>query len=179
MPREVLLRWKTEQLGWLKSEGWQMGPEESLPDFEQLPMTLRKKFGKFRDRAWHGHLDSCFGECLLRRRDFAEIVFNSLNHFNTERYDLDSLVIMPNHVHVLVQFRAPITCRAQTESWLRYSAREINRHSGRKGAFWQGEPFDHLVRTPEQFDYLRWYIAENGRKANLPDSEYLYWKAEN
>jgi putative transposase len=45
----------------------------------------------------------------------------------------------------------------------------------REGAFWQSEPFDHLVRSGEQFAYLQRYIARNGKEANLPTSNYLYW----
>ena len=33
--------------------------------------------------------------------------------------------------------------------------------------FWQVEQFDHLVRSQEQFDYLRRYIAANPARANL------------
>ena len=36
------------------------------------------------------------------------------------------------------------------------------------------EPFDHLVRNPAQYDYLRRYIADNPHKAGLTVSEYLY-----
>jgi len=83
---------------------------------------------------------------------------------------------MPNHVHLLVQFRPGTTCREQGESWLHYTAWQINKRLGRKGAFWQSEPFDHLVRSAEQFHYLRQYIAENGVRASLPETDYLFWK---
>ena len=52
---------------------------------------------------------------------------------------------------------------------------QINQRLNRKGEFWQSEPFDHLVRSPEQYLYLRKYIAENGIKARLPPTDYLYW----
>ena len=38
--------------------------------------------------------------------------------------------------------------------WLDYTAREINGQLGRKATFWQSEPFDHLVRSAEQFEYF-------------------------
>jgi hypothetical protein len=46
---------------------------------------------------------------------------------------------------------------------------------GRTGPFWQSEPFYHLVRSAEQFEYLQRYIAENPSKANLKPGEFLYW----
>jgi REP element-mobilizing transposase RayT len=61
----------------------------------------------------------------LRDRTNARIVGDALQHFDGVRYDLDSFVVMPNHVHLLVQFRATFTLKAQSESWLRYSARKI------------------------------------------------------
>jgi REP element-mobilizing transposase RayT len=101
-------------------------------------------------------------------------VGDALRYFDGDRYDLDSFVVMPNHVHVLVQFRPNISLTAQTESWLRYTARQINARLGRRGEFWQSEPFYHLVRSAEQFEYLQRYIAENPQKAHLHTGEYLY-----
>jgi len=176
MPRDVLLRWDAEARDWLREHGWPLHSSVPVPEWHQLPDPLQTDFRKHRDTRWHWHLDSCQGKCQLRKREFAEIVQNSLLHFDGERYDLDSLIVMPNHVHVLVQFRPPTTCRKQCESWLRYSATQINKLLGRKGEFWQSEPFDHLVRSGKQFEYLQRYIAENGTKAGLPSSDYLYWK---
>jgi putative transposase len=176
LPREVLVRWKNEQREWLQQNWRKIGPNDPLPQWDCLPTSLQKPFRKHRDSRWHWHLDACHGECLLRQRELAEIVAISLRHFDGDRYDLDSFVLMPNHVHVLGQFRPPTGCREQSESWLRFTACRINKQLGRKGPFWQSEPFDHLVRSAEQFEYLQRYIAENGPKANLPDTDYLYWR---
>jgi len=85
-------------------------------------------------------------------------------------------VVMPNHVHLLAQFRDEDAMRKQCTSWARYTARQINRSLGRKGSFWQKEAFDHLVRSAEQFDYYRRYIAENPRKAHLEPGEYYLYQ---
>ena len=62
----------------------------------------------------------------------------------------------------------------QCDSWLHYTAFQINQEIGEKGKFWQQEPFDHLVRSLEQYEYLRQYIADNPRKAGLKSGECLY-----
>ncbi len=49
--------------------------------------------------------------------------------------------------------------------------------STRKVHVWQPEPFDHIIRSADQFRYLRGYIADNPKKANLPIGEYLYWQS--
>ena len=63
---------------------------------------------------------------------------------------------------------------AQCYSWKKYTATKINRALGRNDRFWHEESFDHLVRTPEQFDCLRRYIADNPHEAGLHAGEYLY-----
>ena len=62
----------------------------------------------------------------------------------------------------------------QCDSWMHFTAQRINTQIGRKGKFWQQEPFDYLVRSPEQYVYLRKYIKENGPKAGLNENDYLY-----
>jgi type I restriction enzyme R subunit len=143
--------------------------------FRHCRFRFARSTGKLRNRLWHGNLDQGHGECVLRNREFATIVLDSLRHFDEERYDLDCAIVMPNHVHLLVQFKLPTTCSDQCDSWLHFTAYRINKRLGRKGAFWQSEPFDHLVRSGEQFAYLQRYIARNGIEANLPASDYLYW----
>src|SRR5690606_28274133 len=118
------------------------------------------------------------GECVLKRPTLATIVADTLKYFDGDRYDLDCLVVMPNHVQLLVQFRQGTTLGEQTKIWLRYSARLINDQLGRNGKFWQSEPFDHLIRSAEQFEYVRRYIAHNPAKANLRQGEFLYWSSE-
>ena len=65
------------------------------------------------------------------------------------RYQLHSFVVMPNHVHILV------TPLVEATKWLRtlkgFTAPEANAILGRTGnPFWQGESYDHLVRSDEE-----------------------------
>lgn len=66
----------------------------------------------------------------------------------------------------------------QCESWKRWTATRINRELGQAGRFWQQDGFDHLVRSEEQFQHFRRYIAENPRKARLKAGEFLRWSKE-
>jgi hypothetical protein len=178
MPREVIERWRQEQQEWLRRHGLSESIATEPERLKNLPKAVQRESRRLRDRLWHRQLDECHGACELRRPEVARGVGDALLHFNGERYNLDSFVVMPNHVHVLVQFRSGLTLAGQTESWLRYTARRINEQFGRRGAFWQSEPFDHLVRSGEQFAYLQQYIAENPRRARLREGEYLYWSVE-
>jgi type I restriction enzyme R subunit len=95
-------------------------------------------------------------------------------HFDGDRYELTDFVIMPNHVHLLVVFPAEDMMLRQCESWKHFTATKINQALGRKGQFWQQDGFDHLVRSAEQFNYLRRYLAENPQKARLRPGEYRH-----
>ena len=45
-------------------------------------------------------------------------------------------------------------------------------HPPTRGEFWQVEQFDHLVRSPEEFEKYRRYIADNPRNARLSEGGY-------
>lgn len=106
----------------------------------------------------------------------ADIVGHAIRLFDAQRYDLDRFVVMPNHVHALVQFRAGFDLKVVGQSWMRYTARVINQRSERRGELWQPEPYDHIIRSSQQFECLQHYIADNPDKAKLKQGEFLYWQ---
>ncbi|MDA1049377.1 MAG: transposase [Planctomycetota bacterium] len=142
----------------------------------QLSSADRRDFKQLSDRIFHRSLDDCRGACLLRRPKLAKVVGDAMRFYQDTKYDLDRFIVMPNHVHAIVQFRVGADLKTVSQSWMRYTARKINAATGASGAFWQPEPFDHIVRGPEQFEYLQKYIAENPKKANLREGEFLYWE---
>ena len=112
---------------------------------------------------------------MLKQSELAEIVVRSLKHFDGDRYELTDFVIMPNHIHLVAAFMDAERMLAQCESWKRFTATQINRQLGRRGRFWQQDGFDHLVRSLEQFERLRKYIADNPAKAGLPYGAALHY----
>ena len=173
IPKEVLLRWEGEKKDWLKRHNI-LADQHSSKIVPKLDEELRHKFAKHFNRCREDFLDSCHGECVLRQPALAEIVSDSLLHFDGERYKMGDFIVMPNHVHLLAAFASEEIMTEQCDSWMHYTAWQINLQLRDKGKFWQQEPFDHLVRSPEQYDYLRKYIKENGSKAGLKDGEYVY-----
>ncbi len=173
IPDEVLERWEREKQEWLRLRG-----HDSVKHWSVIVPTLTEKeradFQKNFNRCREEFLDTCHGRCLLRRPDLAQIVADSLLHFDGQRYRMGDFVVMPNHVHLLAAFATAEAMKDQCDSWLHYTAFQINKAIGEKGKFWQQEPFDHLVRSLEQYEYLRHYIADNPHKAGLRSGEYLY-----
>jgi len=185
LPKEVLIRWQRELEHWLKANELPLDLAESTvvqksmqhdDMIEKLTAAQRHEFKKLSDRFFHRSLDDCHGKCLLKRSRLAEIVGNAMLFYNEDKYYLDRFIVMPNHVHAIVQFRIGGSLKVVGQSWLRYTAREINAATNDSGVFWQPEPFDHIIRSPEQFEYLQQYIFENPKKANLRKGEFLYWE---
>jgi type I restriction enzyme R subunit len=173
IPRAVIENWEQEKQEWLRLRGWDAETHWSV-----IVPTLSAKdkadFHKTFNRTRETFLDTCHGRCLLKRPELARIVADSFHHFDGQRYRLGDFVVMPNYVHLLAAFPTAEAMKEQCDSWLHYTAFRINQMVGEKGKFWQQEPFDHLVRGPQQYEYLRQYIADNPRKASLRPGEYLY-----
>lgn len=132
------------------------------------------KLFEVRDR----YLDQGHGECLLERSELSGIVESSLRKFDEDQYFLTDSVVMPNHVHFIAAFAEEAAMMKQCTEWKRFMAREINKQAGRSGEFWQVDQFDHLIRSPEQFEHYRRYIADNPKRVGLRSCEYRHYQKE-
>jgi REP element-mobilizing transposase RayT len=112
-------------------------------------------------------LDKSYGSCCLRDERCAEIVKNALLHFDQKRYRLFSWVVMPNHVHVLLESGKGESLDKIIHSWKSFTAKAINRLLDRTGTLWQREYFDRFIRTQKHFDSVSLYIENNPVKAGL------------
>ncbi len=175
MPREVVKQWHDEIELWLKERNLTGRTIEDVLRANDIKESIKNELRHFKNRKWHGHLDDCYGDCELRAPQSRELVEGSLLHFHGQRYDLERFVIMPNHVHLLIQMRPGFPLRKQLTETMRYTGRHVNAFLAQQGTFWQSEPFDHVVRSGEQFEYLQQYISENPQKAQLSKGEYTLW----
>jgi type I restriction enzyme R subunit len=173
IPREVVDRWEREKREWLVVRGYEVAPDW-LMTIANLSAKDRTDFQTHFARCREQYLDTCHGRCLLRRQDLAKVVADALLHFDGQRYRMGDFLVMPNHVHLLAAFPSAGSMKEQCDSWLHYTAFRINQVIGERAKFWQPEPFDHLVRSPEQYEYLRDYIADNPRKAHLTAGQFYY-----
>jgi REP element-mobilizing transposase RayT len=112
------------------------------------------------------YLDRGAGECWLAKPDIAKHTEDALRYFEGRRYRLRTWVIMPNHIHVLVDISsAPLAKLMQ--SWKRFIAREANKRLNREGTFWQREYWDTYMRDSAQTLKALKYIEGNPVKAKL------------
>lgn len=195
IPQEVLKRWERDKREWIRNV---LHGRELRFDAPSSPLssealseagdgrvhwsTLLPLLSEMERHAFDFHfhrrreleLDECHGACVLKRPELARIVAESLMHFDGQRYRMGDFVVMPNHVHLLAAFPSVEAMERQFDSWLHYTAVRIHASLDATGHFWQQEPFDHLVRSVEQYDYLRNYIARNPARAMLKPGEFLY-----
>jgi len=157
LPWQKVRQWKYERDQWLAANPPPHGAE-------QVSM-LRKLFPE----RVHQCLDAGYGACPLQQPAVGDIVEWVLRFGDGNTYRLGEFVIMPNHVHVLVQ---PATSSLDriAPAWKSISSRRINKALGRSGQLWQEESFDHIIRNQQKLEAARRYIRENPQ--NLPSGSY-------
>jgi len=124
-------------------------------------------------------LDSGLGSCILRQAEFARIVEDSLLFGDCTRYRLLAWVVMPNHVHVLIEQLSAWPLGKLVQSWRRHTSREIGRllcpknlgspsctrHSST--SIWQRDYWDRFIRDERHSLIAKRYIENNPVAAGL------------
>ncbi len=160
LPRSSIAALEAERKQWLATH-----PEPRSDE------DMKEYWDRFGGRV-HDLLDAGSGECWLRRSDVQGIVTESLLFGAGNRYQLDTWVVMPNHVHALVMPMNAIDLSKILHSWKSFTANRINRVLQRTGKLWQDESYNHIVRNPAAFQKIREYILNNPAKAKLREGEY-------
>jgi REP element-mobilizing transposase RayT len=83
----------------------------------------------------------------------------------TPRYLLLAWVVMPNHVHVLIEALPGHPTYSIVSKWKSFSARQANPLLGRSGQLWQADFFDRFVRDEAHYAAVVRYIEDNPVKA--------------
>jgi putative transposase len=165
LPQEKLRQLDAFRREWEKKNP----PPYQQKELEKLALeTIR------RVEAW---LDQGMGSCRLKEPEASKRVADAMHHFDGQRYELDSYVIMPNHVHAIVR---PLDDQDQPlerilQSWKRHTSLEMNRLFGLTGAVWQEESFDRIIRDEEHLYRGIQYMGSNPDKAGLPVEQCPLW----
>ena len=166
LPSHLLAQWESDRKIWLQihSEPWT----------NEIEQEYHKRFSQTIEHC----LDAGHGSCLLRRRNCAEIVAETLHYFENVRVTMISFVVMPNHVHALFVQNPEWPPERVMLSWKRFSAREINKIVQRSGPLWQRDYFDRLVRDEKHLGNCVRYIRRNPEKARLGPEHYILFESE-
>lgn len=93
--------------------------------------------------------------------DERSLVQAALRHFDGERYELLAYVVMDDHVHALINPLGGHRLQDIVHSWKSFTARVLQRTSGRQGRVWQDEYFDRIVRDEAEYIEKATYILNN------------------
>ena len=135
-----------------------------------------------------------FGRDWLRKKKIAHIVSSALFYNDKKKYDLIVFTIMPNHVHVILkpnEEKYSKIGKEEPKAYMltqitgnikSYTATKANKILERKGAFWQHESYDHVIRDEKELKSTIEYILNNPVKAGLCKSsgewEWSYYNPD-
>ena len=106
-------------------------------------------------------LDAGYGGCALKDPEVRRIVTDAFLFFNEKRYILHTLVVMPNHVHVLLTPAEGYDVITTIGNIKSFTATKINKLLGKSGDFWQRNSFDRMLRCADDFQAKMDYIIHN------------------
>jgi putative DNA methylase len=141
---------------------------------DSFPVTRRAEFEAISNgtddsanrRKLETWLDRGHGECWLRRQEVAELIERILLEADGRDYQMHAWVVMPNHVHLVVDvWDVPLV--KLINGWKGKSSREAGKLLGRSGAFWQTDYYDTLVRDEAHLKRSIRYTEQNPVKAFL------------
>jgi REP element-mobilizing transposase RayT len=138
-------------------------------DLNLLPIEKRDIA---RRRKLDALIDAAHGSCALGRPQVAKMMEGSILRFDSHRYRLFAWVVMPNHVHVLLQPLNDWTAALIVSSLKKYTARRIRAELGIGDEttlvpVWHREYWDRYIRNQVHFAKAMDYIHQNPVKARL------------
>jgi REP element-mobilizing transposase RayT len=133
------------------------GEWEAFPHLEDDQEKLRKI---------NPCIDRGYGACHLRDPHIADLVQSNWWHHDGVRYRLLAWVIMPNHVHLLIEtWSVPLGDILHSRK--SYTSKQANSLLGLTGVFWAQDYFDCFIRDESHFRRVTRYIENNPVKAGL------------
>ncbi len=117
------------------------------------------------------------------------ITLDAIKHFHERRYELYAACVMPDHVHILFEPGIkedddngdPIfwSLGELVASIKSFTAHEINKRENTKGAVWEEEWHDRLVRSDKDLEEKFYYVTRNPWDAGIAqpneDYEHVWW----
>ena len=107
----------------------------------------------------------------------ARVIVRYLN--NSPHADTQAYVVMPDHVHWLIQLRSVRTLQQTVQAVKILCTKSINMRINRKGSIWERGFHDHALRNEEAIKPIGRYVVANPVRAKLVNSvrDYPHWDA--
>ncbi|HXK69760.1 MAG TPA: TaqI-like C-terminal specificity domain-containing protein [Caldisericia bacterium] len=168
LPHQKLEMWRAERDSWLKKHPKPWSEDDTEEYNEKFNERLEK---------W---LDSGYGSCILTNPAIRKEVIESILKFDGQRLKVHSAVIMPNHVHLLLEPFTGYSLSEILKGIKGASAQKVNKFLETKAnKIWMEESYDHIVRSEKEYFYFIRYIVNNPIRANLPSDKYWLYISNN
>ncbi len=182
-------QWEQEKKQWLAHHGITYDGERGRwrEAVHRLASGEQFRFEHHFNRRVQSCLDRGLGDYHLRATECVTALREKLFRDDARRHHLGDFVIMPNHIHLLItplgdDFERNSFRSTKLEQILKSikgpSAVACNRLLHRMCTFWQGDSYDHIIRSMEQLCAYREYIARNPALAHLELSPGCLYRAE-
>jgi type I restriction enzyme R subunit len=130
IPEAVAQRWHDEREQWLRARNIDPAWRENDPSrwskaYSSIARAERDAFEREQQHKFFVELDRCHGNCLLGKTH--RIVAGALEFFHGQRVWTGDFVVMPNHVHVIVQPFPGVKLEEWSYSIKRFTSTEIDK----------------------------------------------------
>ncbi len=115
---------------------------------------------------------------LLANDNVASIIFETFNWLEAKhRLKWICIMIMPDHVHAVIELGVDQTLPKVLHSLKLFTARKINEYLSQRGHFWQPEYRDWGIRNETALNNMIRYCYENPVRKGLVERarDYPYW----
>ena len=118
---------------------------------------------------------------VLANDKIASIIFEAFDWLETQsRMKWICIMVMPDHVHTIIELGVDQTLAKVMHSLKRFTAREINKHLSQDGQFWQSGYRDWGVRNTAALNSMIHYCYANPMRKGLVEAarDYPYWRCK-
>jgi REP element-mobilizing transposase RayT len=105
------------------------------------------------------------------------IIFNHIIEGNNKFYKLHALVVMPDHVHIMIEASKGFKLDRIMKGIKGVTAYLINKKRNTKGSIWLKESYDRIMRNQKEYGEKLMYMYNNPFKKGLVKSpeDYEWW----
>ena len=156
-----------------------------MENIQQTPTRGHRQLRKGRQSisGFYYYLTVCTvnKKLLLANAEASDIIFKSCDWLEAnERLEWFCVVVMPDHIHAVIQLGSKQTLPRLMQSFKSFTAKEINARLGRRGSLWQATYYEHGIRRDESLKAIIRYCYQNPVRRGLVKvaKDYPYWRCK-
>jgi REP element-mobilizing transposase RayT len=106
-----------------------------------------------------------------------DIVAGAVSYFDSNRYQLYAYVVMDDHVHVILRPLKDHQLSKIIQSLKSYTTKQLWESAERRGAVWQKDYFDRIIRSESDLLEKMQYVLNNPAKRWPGNNDYKWVEA--